>query len=744
MYSEIINALETEDDDSSSDKSFYTTGELSPEDFYVEVKTIGKISFPLDHTILQKLSEVSSEAKFGLREKTLLDKKFRDTSEISAENLKVKCNEKAFSNLLNKMRDGLGLSENAELTAHLHNLLVYGPGQFFKPHQDSEKLEGMIGTLVVSLPCPHIGGDLIVNHNQKKYRFVTENIDSTKLQCLAFYADCQHEVEKVKQGNRVVLTYNLVLKNSEIQPLKHENIELEKALKEYFSGHGDMSDQPLTLVYFLNHSYTEHSLRWNVLKGADHQNALDFRSAAKKLGLIPHLTLVELHESWAAYGDEDDPEPEELIDNSTALSYWLDENDKELPYGEFSISDDAACWTKDTEEFEPSDTEYEGYMGNYGNTVDYWYRRAAVVLWLKSDQIIMSFKLNYESALEELEKLTHQAGQEKKVLDILQKVKNYLYQDITPNVFKFFANLALYIKDQDVAKFILSKFSLNIFDHSGAKDFVKLQELYGVLWGLELINHWLHENTSYHYRYSNKIEKPFDQFIMQLQGLHADFKLISYLLQHQINYTITSDKGHMNSSPVEIRKYLKERILRLTCLLKACDHHRETSLTEKLVQHILSNSLLYPEDVLATMILEAEMSTGYLLLKDTILKRINEELERGLRDPQDTSIEALWKCTCDLCKTAQSFLSSKTEKTKIWPIVAHDREHVMDIFKRLGVSVDLSVKKEGSPHKLVMVKSDKLYDMAKDRFNKLTVQYEKLKGINAFKNASEPDSATPF
>lgn len=477
-----------------------------------------------------------------------------------------------------------------------------------------------------------------------------------------------------------------------------------------------------------------------MLKGADHRNALDFRVAAKKLGLIPHLTLVELHEMWTAYGDEDNPEPEELIDNDTTLSYWLDENDQKLPYGEYSICDDAACWTKGTEGFEPSNMEYEGFMGNYGNTVDYWYRRAAVVLWPESDQILMNFKLNYESALKELVKLTNKPGQEKKVLDLLQKVKNFLHQDVIPNLFNSFAKLALYIKDQDVAKVVLSKFSLRIFDHDGAKEFIKLQELYGVSWGLELINHWLLANNSY--RSPNKIDKDFDKLISQLQEFHADSKLVSYLLDHQINYIVTSDKRDLSSSPVEIRKSLKKRIQSLTNLLRACDFHQEAPLTQKLTQYVLSTPLLYPVDEVANMILEAKITkmgtyvSGYLLLKDTVLKRLREELDRGLRDPDDVSISAQWKCTCALCQTAQSFLSSKSEKTKIWPIVQHARDHVMDIFSGLGLPVDLSVKKEGSPHKLVLAKSDKIYDMAKDRFIKITAQYEKLKEVEHFKNAS--------
>lgn len=741
MYSQIIGALERNDDHSLSQKSFCAEQELNPQDFHIEVEGIGKIDFPLDEATLQKLRQVSSDAKFGLREKTLLDKKVRDTQEISAEKLSIKYNDHTFSYLLKKMRDGLGLSENAELTAHLHNMLIYGPGQFFKHHQDSEKLEGMIATLVIVLPSAHIGGDLIVNHNNKKHRFVTENVDSKKFKCLAFYADCHHEVEKIKQGNRVALTYNLVLKSPEIQTHKHGNKQLEAAIKEYFPEDKESEDHPMPLIYFLDHSYTEHSLRWNVLKSVDRQNALDFRSAAKTLGLIPHLALVELHESWTADGDEDDPEPDELIDNSTTLSYWLDENDNKLPYGEYSISDDEACWTKDTEEFKPSDTEYEGYMGNYGNTVDYWYRRAAVVLWPESDQIAMNFKLNYDSALENLLKLTAQPGHEKKVLDILRKAKDFLHKNSTPNVFRSFANIALYIQEQDVAKSILAEFSLSIFNTNAIEEFVKLQKFYGISWCLELINHWTLDE-GFRMPSRNVIEKDFDQVVLQLQALHADAKLTSYLLNHQINQTVASDKQFLNRSPVEISKSLDNRINILKHLLNACDLHREAAITQKLIQYITSSPQLYPEHELANMIVEIKVFphgtyvSGYVLLKDHVLNGIRKELDKGLRDPGDLSIDATMTCNCDLCKTSGLFLKSKTDKNKVWPIVAYDREHVMNVFSRLGVPVHLSVEKKGSPHKLVMLKSDKLYQMAKDRFDKLTENYEKLIGSSRSKCAN--------
>ena len=39
------------------------------------------------------------------------------------------------------------------------------------------------------------------------------------------------------------------------------------------------------------------------------------------------------------------------------------------------------CASTPTGDLEPYSSEYEGYMGNYGNTLDRWYHRAAVIVW---------------------------------------------------------------------------------------------------------------------------------------------------------------------------------------------------------------------------------------------------------------------------------------------------------------------------------------------------------------------------
>ena len=58
-----------------------------------------------------------------------------------------------------------------------------------------------------------------------------------------------------------------------------------------------------------------------------------------------------------------------------------------------ALWDHQITWTKASDAFEPFESEYEGYMGNYGNTMDRWYHRAAVVLWRKEDHYPILFSI---------------------------------------------------------------------------------------------------------------------------------------------------------------------------------------------------------------------------------------------------------------------------------------------------------------------------------------------------------------
>ena len=73
----------------------------------------------------------------------------------------------------------------------------------------------MLGSLVIVYPTAHQGGELVLRHKGREWKFdanaLTSLQSSPSLAYVAFYSDIEHEVLKVTDGSRVTLTYNLYL-----------------------------------------------------------------------------------------------------------------------------------------------------------------------------------------------------------------------------------------------------------------------------------------------------------------------------------------------------------------------------------------------------------------------------------------------------------------------------------------------------------------------------------------------------
>ena len=310
---------------------------LAPADaLQVEVDGVGPVHPPVRAPLAKKLIAVAQPAMFGRGEQTLTDTSVRDTWEITPDlvTLDGPTWEATLGAVLDDVRDELGLPPPTKLRAGLHAMLVYGKGQFFLPHQDSEKDDAMVGTLVVSLPSAHTGGELVVEHGGQS---VTYRAPREELSFVAFYADCRHEVKPVKSGYRVTLTFNLLADSEADAQGAGPVADLAHCLTGHFItpatrryGRAD-PDPPNRLVYLLDHEYTQQGLSWNRLKGADAERAALLRAAAERAGCEAVLALSEVKETWDAwpsgsnpwddydYYDEEDEDDEEGDDDRRRL-----------------------------------------------------------------------------------------------------------------------------------------------------------------------------------------------------------------------------------------------------------------------------------------------------------------------------------------------------------------------------------------------------------------------------------------
>ena len=91
----------------------------------------------------------------------------------------------------------------------------------------------------------------------------------------------------------------------------------------------------------------------------------------------------------------------EVYEESFQLDHWRDSRDRKLAMGSFPVSLDEVITAEDFSQVDPDEKAGEGYTGNAGCTMEYWYRRAAVVMWPagRDERSLVYVRLDLSAAL---------------------------------------------------------------------------------------------------------------------------------------------------------------------------------------------------------------------------------------------------------------------------------------------------------------------------------------------------------
>ncbi|KAF9885296.1 hypothetical protein FE257_013013 [Aspergillus nanangensis] len=330
---------------------------------------------------------------------------------------------KGTETLVNKSAaPGLGLGEkSAEVKAEFYKLLVYEKDAFFLPHQDSEKADGMFGTLVISLPSKHEGGTVVASHRDKKREFATAPNSEFGYTWAAWYADVSHEVKPVTSGYRIVLVYNLIHRPSAaLLPFRSNKSEsLTNLLKswavgakrpgQYLDGwhKSDFCEAcPPALIYVLEHQYTEAQLSFARLKGVDRQRLAELQNACQKADFVILLANIEKNVTGGVdeskrgdyggyYGGYDDSPSvnsdgvhsiQDIIECSLELSHVVNSQDQvvgtHVPFVEKMLV------PADVLNRSPDEEEFGGYTGNEGATTTHFYKRTGILILPKEFDVL--------------------------------------------------------------------------------------------------------------------------------------------------------------------------------------------------------------------------------------------------------------------------------------------------------------------------------------------------------------------
>lgn len=132
------------------------------------------IGIPLNSADAGKIISAAHQAPFGKGTETIIDTSVRNTWELNPDEFSLSKEWQPYVNgIKDKACQELGMRSD-NVRAELYKMLLYQKGAMFKPHADSEKTQGMFGTLVISLPSYHNSGAVVVSHGERRSTLQTD------------------------------------------------------------------------------------------------------------------------------------------------------------------------------------------------------------------------------------------------------------------------------------------------------------------------------------------------------------------------------------------------------------------------------------------------------------------------------------------------------------------------------------------------------------------------------------------
>ena len=736
--------------------SFATHLTAAADDLHLEVHGLGRLWLPVTVATARRLCKIAQPARHGFKDETRLDRRVRDTWEIPGAQIHIDEPRwrRTLSPKLERIRRDLGLPDACRLKAHLHNMLVYAPGQFFAPHRDSEKAAGMIGTLVVSLPSRFSGGQIAIEHHDEKILVGGSHKDLT---FIAFYADCHHEVQPVAQGYRIVLTYNLVVEDSTPADAPSTQVEaLAKTVREFFEtpppqrwARDRTREAPDRLVYLLDHEYTQRGLAWNRLKNADAQRTAALQEVSRQLDCEIFLALADVHETWSCeeeyadyrhYGDYDDDNDDDgddesanglpdleltdLIDSDVELRHWVGVRGRSEAVSA-GVDSDELCYTKPSANFEPFESEHEGYTGNAGNTVEHWYHRAAVVLWPRARTFAIRARASPQWGIGEIARE-------------LKAAKPAAAWALARQLIPFWPQVAAHgdrrrlveatlkttakLGDPTVAATLLQPFALTDLTARTSVRLTAILDAYGLEWCRTLLREWGGEQT--HELPETRLSW-IESVLPALCGSlcsadRADGRSLAQWL-------LTEQWGWLVAQAMQLQKWVseKQRSEQLshlsTPILSLMECSRITALSNlhaQVMDFFIGDAPIVPVNVSVSLLKAAHekrdsgalRDLGLKLLHTHCMQDLNKRLAAPMRADGDWSVATPVRCSCKLCAILGGYLRARDQVRFEWPLAKPERHHIHGTIDSHDLPVTHVTRRRGRPFSLVLEKTAAIFE----------------------------------
>jgi hypothetical protein len=452
-------------------------------------------------------------------------------------------------------------------------------------------------------------------------------------------------------------------------------------------------------------------MSWNRLKGADTQRAALLRAAADQADCEAVLALAEVKETWDCcrsedqwddygyygededdYGGDRDPDGYELtdlIDSEITLGWWTSPSGRGGEPISLHVPDSEVCATTPSVELKPYQSEYEGYMGNYGNTMDRWYRRAAVVVWPRERAFAACAGASASWALHELRARIH-AGDLTGARAAAESLAPFWVSTAKakPPLLESALDVATSLDEPSAAALLLHPFRIESLAPEHATAVADLVARYGEPWTSTVLDGWLGSGQSWAYqgdadRLGWIQSLPLLCDALRDTGEHGAAAARCLLavpwrwLSDEIRLWVSYSPAKQREERLGLLSKPLARLLEATAVIG------ETALRDA----ILAALREHDDNVLACLIPALRESTalsqdkqrasGLDVLARDCAQRLGEITARTQRDEDDWSISWPPGCDCDLCGTLREFLTSRSRRSFEWSLAKVESRHAM-------------------------------------------------------------------
>ncbi|KAI0148149.1 hypothetical protein F4776DRAFT_660322 [Hypoxylon sp. NC0597] len=353
------------------------------------VQDVGRIDLPLSEKQAKEIALKSHQAPYGKDSETIVNTSVQNTWELNPDQFEIRAPDwpVLLDNVLAYVRKQLEI--RSPISAELYKMVLYEEDAMCKAHTDTEKIPRMFGTLVISLPSSHEGGEVIVTHQGYSLKYETSRHDMASA---FWFSDVSHDVLPVKTGYRWALTYNLAIEQSAQVPRADgfvDHQEIRRVLQSWSQEVNNGLRRASPLYFIFDHKYTEVNISSEGLKPLDLDVVQSLSEVCPELGFDLFLTTLEREESglpqggrFDRYGYYDEYKavygirpPEETYDVSYRSKYIFDLNGNKL-VSHVPLNSDDILQDHPIED----QPDYEGYMGNSGPSATVFYKISALII----------------------------------------------------------------------------------------------------------------------------------------------------------------------------------------------------------------------------------------------------------------------------------------------------------------------------------------------------------------------------